>query len=70
MILVSGTDVMIFKNIFGKNFLMVGGLSQRPNLTGGPAATWDLRRSIKEEEKKKKAKNSAKKLAFFTQNKA
>jgi hypothetical protein len=29
---------------------MVGGLSQRPNLTEGPAATWDLRRSIEEEE--------------------
>jgi hypothetical protein len=29
---------------------MVGGLSQRPNLTEGPAAAWDLRRSIKEEE--------------------
>jgi hypothetical protein len=29
---------------------MVRGLSQRPNLTGGPAATWDSRRSIKEEE--------------------
>jgi hypothetical protein len=29
---------------------MVRGLSQRPNLTEGPAATWDLRRSIKEEE--------------------
>jgi hypothetical protein len=29
---------------------MVRGLSQRPNLTGGPAATWDFRRSIKEEE--------------------
>jgi hypothetical protein len=30
--------------------LMVGGLSQRPNLTEGPAATWDSWRSIKEEE--------------------
>jgi hypothetical protein len=29
---------------------MVGGLSQRPNLTEGPTATWDLRRSIEEEE--------------------
>jgi hypothetical protein len=29
---------------------MVRGLSQRPNLTEGPAATWDLRRSTKEEE--------------------
>jgi hypothetical protein len=29
--------------------LMVRGLSQRPNLTEGPAATWDLRRSTKEE---------------------
>jgi hypothetical protein len=29
---------------------MVGGLSQRPNLTEGPAATWDSRRSSKEEE--------------------
>jgi hypothetical protein len=29
---------------------MVRGLSQRPNLTEGPAATWDFRRSIKEEE--------------------
>jgi hypothetical protein len=29
---------------------MVRGLSQRPNLTEGPAATRDLRRSTKEEE--------------------
>jgi hypothetical protein len=29
---------------------MVRGLSYRPNLTEGPAATWDFRRSIKEEE--------------------
>jgi hypothetical protein len=30
--------------------IVIGGLSQRPNLTEGPAATWDFRRSIKEEE--------------------
>jgi hypothetical protein len=30
--------------------LMVRGLSQRPNLTEGLAATWDFRRSTKEEE--------------------
>jgi hypothetical protein len=30
--------------------MMVRGLSLRPNLTEGPAATWDFRRSIKEEE--------------------
>jgi hypothetical protein len=29
------------------------GLSQWPNLTEGPAATWDLRRSSKEEEEDK-----------------
>jgi hypothetical protein len=29
---------------------MVRGLSQRPNLTEGPAATWGFRRSTKEEE--------------------
>jgi hypothetical protein len=29
---------------------MVRGLSQRPNLAEGPAATWDLWRSIEEEE--------------------
>jgi hypothetical protein len=32
--------------------LTVGGLSQRPNLTEGPAATWDPRRSSKEEEER------------------
>jgi hypothetical protein len=37
---------------FEKNPLMVRGLSQRPNLTEGPAATWDFRRSTKEEEEK------------------
>jgi hypothetical protein len=30
--------------------LMVRGLSQRPNLTDGPAATWYFRRPTKEEE--------------------
>jgi hypothetical protein len=40
---------LIKKEVF-KSFLMVRGLSQRPNLTKGPAATWDFRRSTKEEE--------------------
>jgi hypothetical protein len=31
--------------------LMIRGLSWRPSLSEGPVATWDLRRSIKEEEK-------------------
>jgi hypothetical protein len=33
--------------------LVVRGLSQRPNLTKGPAATWDFWRSSKEEEGKR-----------------
>jgi hypothetical protein len=32
---------------------VVRGLSQRPNLTKGPAATWDFWRSSKEEEGKR-----------------
>jgi hypothetical protein len=38
--------------------LMVRGLSLRPNLTEGPAATWDFRRSTKEEEEETKSKNT------------
>jgi hypothetical protein len=38
------------QKIFAKVELMVRGLSQKPNLTEGPAATWDFRRSSKEEE--------------------
>jgi hypothetical protein len=39
--------------IFG---LMVRGLSHRPNLTEGPSATWDFRRSTKEEEEEEEGR--------------
>jgi hypothetical protein len=48
--LVSWDRCYDFKNIFAKKFCEKIG----PNLTEGPAATWDLRRSIKEEEEEAK----------------